>query len=119
MADILDEMAPTTSRPQRSIRRDQLQLYFEEPNVLKAPLQYWKDKEEEWLQLAAMAFDFLAIPAMSSECERVFSSCAKLTTPESSKLTGDMLWHQCCLANWQRRGAIEIMQFKNAEILDI
>jgi hypothetical protein len=34
--------------------------------------------------------DFLAIPAMSSECERVFSS-AKQTTPESSKLSRDLL----------------------------
>jgi hypothetical protein len=46
-----------------------------------------------WSYLAAIAFDFLAIPAISFECERVFLSCAKLTTPESSKLLGDMLWH--------------------------
>ncbi|PMD19432.1 hypothetical protein NA56DRAFT_744186 [Hyaloscypha hepaticicola] len=26
--------------------------------------------ESEWPQLACMAFDFLAVPAMSSECER-------------------------------------------------
>jgi hypothetical protein len=53
-----------------------------------------------------MAFDFLAVPAMSSECERVFSSCAKQTTPESSRLSGLILWHQECLKNWQRRGVI-------------
>ena len=120
MADILDEMAPTLTRAQqRSSRRDHLQQYLDEPVTMKAPLAYQRDKEEEWPQLAAMAFDFLAIPAMSSECERVFSSCAKLTTPESSKLSGEMLWHQCCLSNWQRRGAIEIMRWKNAVLLDI
>jgi hypothetical protein len=44
-----------------------------------------------WPQLAFMAFDFLAIPAMSSECERVFSSYVKETIAESSRLTGEML----------------------------
>jgi hypothetical protein len=41
-----------------------------------------------------MAFDFLPIPAMSSKYERVFLSCVKETTPESSRLSGPMLWHQ-------------------------
>jgi hypothetical protein len=54
----------------------------------------------------AIAYDFLAIPAISSKCERVFSSCAKQTSPENARLSGEMLWHQECLKNWQRRGAI-------------
>ncbi|PMD21637.1 hypothetical protein NA56DRAFT_748622, partial [Hyaloscypha hepaticicola] len=45
-----------------------------------------------------MAFDFLAVPAMSSECERV--------------------WHQECLSNWQRRGAIQISRAFNAAVID-
>jgi hypothetical protein len=51
-----------------------------------------------------MAYDFLAIPAMSSECERVFLSCAKQATPKSSRLSGLMLAYQECLKNWQRQG---------------
>ena len=82
-------------------------------------MEYWRSREFEWPQLASMAFDFLAIPAMSSECERVFSSCAKQTTPESSRLTGRMLWHQECLKNWQRRGAIQITGAFNAVLLDL
>jgi hypothetical protein len=54
-------------------------------------MDYWKKEEAKWPDLAQMAFDFMAIPAMSSECERVFSSCAKITTAESSRLTGLML----------------------------
>jgi hypothetical protein len=65
-----------------------------------------------------MAYDFLAIPAMSSECERVFSSCAKQTTVESSRLSGMMLWHQECLNNWQKRGVIRMETAQNAVILD-
>ena len=36
-------------------------------------MEYWQSREHQWPQLASMAFDFLAIPAMSSECERIHS----------------------------------------------
>jgi hypothetical protein len=81
-------------------------------------MDYWRAKEFEWPQLASMAFDFMAVPALSSECERVFSSCAKMTTIESSRLSGRMLWHQECLKNWQRRGAIIIAGAFNAVLLN-
>jgi hypothetical protein len=54
-------------------------------------IEYWRAREIEWPQLALIAFDFLAIPAMSSEYERVFSSCGKQTTSKSSRLSGKML----------------------------
>jgi hypothetical protein len=66
-----------------------------------------------------MAYDFLAILDMSSECERVFSSCAKQTTPKSFRLSGEMLWYQECLKNWQKRGAIHIERAHYAIVLDL
>ena len=104
----LNRMALTTAThvPRASGRRDQLYLYTEEPPIgYMGVMEYWRSREEQWPQLAKMAFDFLSVPAMSSECERVFSSCAKITMPQSSSLTVDMLWYQECLSNWQRRGA--------------
>jgi hypothetical protein len=56
---------------------------------------------------------------MASECERVFLSCAKQTTPESSRLTSILLWHQECLKNWQRRGAVRIGTVWNTALLDL
>ncbi len=83
-------------------RRDQLFLYLEERLISHMGLmEYWRSQESEWPQLMAMAYDFLSIPTMSSECERVFSSCVKETTLESSRLSGEILWHQECLKNWQ------------------
>ena len=82
-------------------------------------MDYWRSREFEWPQLASMAFDFLAVPAMSSECERVFSSCAKMTTPESSRLSGRLLEHHECLKNWQRRGAIVKGRAWNDVLLDL
>ena len=40
-----------------------------------------------WPNLAKIAFDLLAIPTISSEYERVFSSVAKLIIVESSRLS--------------------------------
>jgi hypothetical protein len=78
--------------PRPGARKDKLFLYIDEPVISHiGVIEYWRSREKQWPNLAQMAFDFLAIPAISSECERVFSSCAKLTTPESSKLSGDML----------------------------
>jgi hypothetical protein len=109
--NILDSIAPTVSTnvPRPTARHDQLHWYLQEPPVRgKGLMEYWRSRESEWPQLASMAHDFLSIPAMSSECERVFSSCAKQTTQESSKLSGTMLWHQECLSNWHRRGAVKL-----------
>jgi hypothetical protein len=101
-------------------RQDELFLYLVESPVNYLPvMEYWRSREREWPHLAAMAFDFLAIPAISLEYERVFLSCAKLTTPKSSKLSGEMLWHQQCLKNWQRRGAIVMGKAYNAVLLDL
>jgi hypothetical protein len=119
LTDLLNHVAPQPTAPSRtSSRKDQYTQYLEEPVSNMPIMQYWRSKEPEWPQLASMAFDFLAVPAMSSECERVFSSCAKQTTPESSRLTGRMLWHQECVNNWQRRGAIQISQAYNAVVID-
>lgn len=117
LENMLNGLAPTVERHGRvrtSSRKDQLAQYLEEPVCNDPPFQYWKSKQAQWPQLAAMAFDFLAVPAMSSECERVFSSCSKQTTAETSNLSGEMLWHRECLKNWDHRGAIDMMSCHNA-----
>ncbi len=122
LKSILDVVAPIP-KPRSNVvsgRRDQLFWYLQEQPVDHlSTMEYQKSREAEWPQLAQMAFDFLAIPAMSSECERVFSSCAKQTTPESAQLSGDMLWHQECLKNWANRGAIVIVGAFGAILLNL
>ena len=72
-----------------------------------------------WPNLAKIAFDLLAIPTISSEYERVFSSVAKLIIVASSRLSGDLLWHQEYLKNWSRRGLIDITRFRYTIQLDL
>ena len=101
LRDLLDQVAPPLAAPTRtSSRKDQYAQYLEESYSKMLIMEYWRLKESEWPQLTSIAFDFLAVPAMSPECERVFSSCAKQTTPESSRLTGRLLWYQECVKNW-------------------
>jgi hypothetical protein len=122
LEEILNRVAPTSDNavPTATSQHDQLWLYLDEPpNTQLGLMEYWNSREAKWPQLARMAYDFLAIPAMSSECERVFSSVSKQTTPESSRLTGELLWHQECLSNWQRRGAIRMEGAFNAVLLDL
>ena len=121
LEEMLNAQAPVTQnrRPRPGSRIDELALYLQEPPEDRIGLmEYWELHKKEWPHLAAMALDFHAIPAMSSECERVFSSCGKMTTPESSKLSGETLWHHECLKNWQRRGLIKMAQYKNAAVVD-
>ena len=120
LKSILNSKAPAslTKVVRPTARQDQLLLYLEEPPSTVPVIEYWKSREEEQPQLTAIAYDFLTIPAMSSECERVFSSCVKQTTPKSSRLSGQMLQHQECLKNWQLRGAIQIERAWNTVLLD-
>jgi hypothetical protein len=122
LEDILNQMAPSNLLyPKRPIySRDELSLYLAKPPTdLLGITEYWKVQESEWPHLTRMAYDFLSIPAISSECERVFSSYIKITSPESSRLSGKSLWHYECLKNWQRRGAIQMETFGDTIILNL
>jgi hypothetical protein len=93
LEDLLNKQAPAITRRLRPTSHvDELALYLQEPPEDRMGLlEYWQLRMTEWPHLAAMALDFHAIPAMSSECERVFSSCGMMTTPESSRLSGETL----------------------------
>jgi hypothetical protein len=94
LEDILNQIVPSnllySERPIYS--RDKLFLYLAEPPTdLLGITEYWKVRESEWPHLTRMVYNFLSIPAISSEYKRVFSSCIKITSPESSRLSGKSL----------------------------
>ena len=65
-------------------------------------IAYWlrqlKDKSTH--QLARMALDMASIPAMSSECERVFSQSKLLITGQRHRLKVDIIEAAQCLRMW-------------------
>src|SRR5271163_3021016 len=74
------------------------------------PVTWWNNQKETFPSLHLYAFDTLAIPAMSAECERVFSSTKKLLTPERSRLAPDIIEASECLKNWWDRGLIQQLE---------
>jgi hypothetical protein len=64
------------------------------------------DAKSDFPTLHLWAFDILAVPAMSAECERMFSSVKKLVSPERNRLHERVIEASECLKNWWDRGLI-------------
>jgi hAT family C-terminal dimerisation region len=71
------------------------------------PITWWNHSKESFPLLDLYAFDTFAIPAMSVECERVFSSTKNLITFERNRLAEDIIEASECLKNWWDRGLIQ------------
>jgi hypothetical protein len=50
------------------------------------PLEWWIRHATDYPVLSKMAFDLFSCPAMSAECERVFSQTKKVITDERNRL---------------------------------
>jgi hypothetical protein len=50
------------------------------------PLEWWVQHKSDYPILSRMAFDLFSCPAMSAECERVFSQTGKVITDERNRL---------------------------------
>jgi hypothetical protein len=64
------------------------------------------DNMEDFPTLHQMALDTLSIPAMSTECERVFSSTKKLLSPHRCSIKEDLMEASECLKAWWDCGII-------------
>jgi hypothetical protein len=71
------------------------------------PLSWWREHATIYPILAKMAFDLFSIPAMSSECERVFSQAKKLITDERNRLSPATIEADECQKNWLSQGLVQ------------
>ena len=55
------------------------------------PIAWWSESRSAFPSLYLYALDTLSVPAMSAECERVFSSTKQLITPERNRLTDNII----------------------------
>jgi hypothetical protein len=67
---------------------------------------FWERYEAQYPSLARMAFDVLSIPAMSSECERVFSATKILLSDRRARMKEDIIEASECLRAWLLYGQI-------------
>ena len=83
---------------------DPYQEYINAPRVPKDECQryevakWWSDHKH--MEVGRMAWDTLAIPAMSAECERVFSSASHLVSSDRNRLNDDTIEAEECLKAW-------------------
>jgi hypothetical protein len=54
-----------------------------------------------------MALDFLTVPSMSAECERLFSAAKRMVTASRRNLDGDVISLCQVLRSWDRAGIIK------------
>lgn len=66
------------------------------------PLDFWKQKETAFPNVAHQAKKLLCIPATSLPCERVFSAAGILVDKRRSALRADHVRQMLCLQSWMR-----------------
>jgi hypothetical protein len=69
-------------------------------------LEWWQSQAGAYPQLSRMAGDILSVPAMSAECERVFSSAKLLISDRRNKLGADVIEATECLKSWESASLI-------------
>ncbi|KAF2135117.1 uncharacterized protein K452DRAFT_239936, partial [Aplosporella prunicola CBS 121167] len=73
--------------------------------------QWWVDHQNEYPKLSRMALDLLACPAMSSDCERTFSSAGRTIDKLRSRITEDTAEATECLRSWMGSGWVDTEQW--------
>jgi len=91
--------------------KDEFERYaHNDPTLINDPktfnIAWWNDHKGAFLSLHLYVWDTLSIPAMSAECERVFSSTKKLILLERNRLIEDIIEASECLKNWWDYGLI-------------
>jgi hypothetical protein len=86
-----DLLGCDTTSPPISSDKNEVSNYRYQPSCSaeQSPLQWWKDHKVDYPILAKLARRYLAIPATSAPCERVFSSSGNIITEKLSRLDPD------------------------------
>ncbi len=80
---------------------DELHLYWNfDTEKCDDPLIWWNNHQKMYPNLTQMAYDLLAIPQMSDECERIFSSAKHLISDTRNRLHIDIIDACECLNSW-------------------
>lgn len=70
------------------------------------PLEWWVRHASDYQILSKMAFDLFSCPAMSSECERVFSQAKRVITDERNRLNSGTVAAIECQKHLLRTGML-------------
>ena len=89
-----DDEAPSTDKT--------LDRYRAEPSVSieACPLQWWSAHKGAHAKLAPIAQRYLATPASTVPCERLFSLAGHIVQKKRSALSSESINKLVCLSNW-------------------
>ncbi|KAF5701051.1 hypothetical protein FMUND_14060 [Fusarium mundagurra] len=77
-----------------------------EPEQVDDPIRWWIDHSNAFPRLSRFALDILAIPAMSTDCERAFSLAKLTVSSQRHSLLGSSIESIQLLKNWVRGGSL-------------
>jgi hypothetical protein len=100
-------LTPATfyARPQAIDEYDRYKSLHPIQEALYKPLAWWRDHRNEYPTLSKMALDLFSVPAMSAECERVFSQAKLVITSQRHHLNAEILEAILCLKLWWKDDA--------------
>lgn len=91
----------------RTGHKDELEEFLSSSTIeTENPRLWWIQHQKDYPQLSCMALDLLAIPAMSSEVERVFSSSGLMITDRRNRLKEDIIEAVECMKSWGADGGV-------------
>jgi hypothetical protein len=102
--------------PPNGRRTDDFQQYLKQtrPTTFKAKeadiATWWT--ESRYPTLRQLAYDTVSCPAMSAECERVFSAAGQMLTPSRNALHSDVIEACQCLKYWWDQGFVTMKEYK-------
>ena len=78
--------------------------YKNEPHIdlSECPLEWWRKHEGAYANLAKLARKFLASPATTVPCERLFSLSGNIVTKKRASLSADNINKLVSLSSWLR-----------------
>lgn len=74
---------------------------------IEDPIQYWHERRYRYPRLSRMALDFLTVPSMSAECERLFSAAKRMVRDERKCLDSEAIATCQVLRSWYRAGFVD------------
>ena len=103
-------------QPPRKRYKDELEEFILSTTInVKNPVLWWVQHQQDYPQLSIIALDVLAIPAMSAEVERVFSSTGLLITARWNRLKDDIVEAVECMKSWASDGPASLLLFNDVE----
>ena len=109
-------------RPQSKVSADHYQAFVttDREDQRVDALEFWNSRLKTQPDMARFALDMLAIPMMSAECERVFSSAKHLITDSRNRLNPDIIEASECLKHWlgkpEKKGDQEVQSGAPKEV---